>query len=783
MRAPSEGRHLLIALVVAGAAVVAAPSAAAAQVTAADYARAEQFLVWNAQSLVSGNQVNPRWFDGDRFWYRNRTPDGFQFILVDPAQRRRAPAFDHDRLASALSVAADTSYVSRKLPFEEFDFVDGDGSIQFHVADSVRFTCDIRAYTCAGPDSIPEPPALERPSPDGRWVAFEREENLWVRSVESGAESQLSRDGEQDWGYAVLPEGCCLEITRRRQEMDLPSQLAWSPDSRRIVTHKYDERNVEKLHLLEAATGRPILHTYAYALPGDSIIPTFDLYAFDVEAETVARLQDDPHAGFFASPDTAFPGARFSADGESVYFTHRARDFRRLELRVADATTGESRLIIEETGKTYLEMNQNTGGRPNWHVLGDESEIIWWSERDGWGHLYLYDAQSGAVKNRITQGPWLVADLLHVDETRRLVYFTAVGREEGEDPYQRQLYRVGLDGSGLQRLTPEDADHDVRVSPSGGYFVDSYSRRDTTPVTVVRGADGQVLQTLESADISRLLAAGWTWPVAYRAKGRDGATDVYGYLYFPSDFDPDKSYPVVDYIYPGPQVGPIGYHGFDLGARGTGLRSLSWASSCSPWMRSARRTARRPSTTGITGGWEDNGLPDHISAIKELARRYPQMDVDRVGIFGHSGGGFSSTDGILRYPEFFKVAVSGAGNHDQRGYHFPWGEKYHGPLEKNEDGTDNYDSQANQNLAANLEGKLMLSYGTLDDNVHPNMTLRVIEELIKHNKDFDLFVIPNGNHGYGAGRIYSIRRTWDYFVEHLLGEEPPREYLIRPAGS
>ena len=778
---PATPLTLLPLLGLASMAYAVGAPASAQQVTERDYARAEQFLPWNAARLIAGDQVVPEFFDGDRFWFRSRTSSGHEFVVVDPAARSREPAFDHARLAAALSIAADTAYEGRDLPFEEFDFVDGEGSIRFHVADSVRWRCDIRTYTCAGPTAEVAPSDAERPSPDGRWIAFARDENLWVRDAATGDETQLTTDGEKDFGYGAIPEGCCQEITSRRAGRERSPVLQWSPDSRRIATHRYDEREVGRFHLLEAADGRPILHTWAYALPGDSIIPTSELWIFDVEARAGVRADVDPQPGNFARGDTTYADVQWTADGASVFYTHRTRDFKSYKLFRVDAATGAATELLDETGPTYVELNQFTRLNPAWRVLGDGSEFLWWSERDGFGHLYLYGGD-GTLRNRVTSGPWLVLDVIAVDEAARTVYFTAVGREEGRHPYNAHMYRIGLDGSGLQLLTPEDAVHQVTPSPSGRYFVDQYSTPETAPVAVVRDRTGRAVQTIETADITALEAAGWIPPVPFQARGRDGVTPVYGLLWFPSDFDPEQSYPVVDYIYPGPQVGAVTQYTFSAPGRGNGraLAELGFVVFAVDAFGTPLRS--KAFHDGYYGNMGDNGLPDHISALKELAGRHPQIDLARVGIFGHSGGGFSSTDAILRHPDFFKVAVSGAGNHDNRGYHFPWAEKYQGLLVENEDGTDNYDSQANQNLAANLKGKLLLHYGTLDDNVHPNMTIRVIEELIAHNKDFDMFVLPNRNHGYSS-EPYVVRRTWDYFVEHLRGEVPPAEYRITGPGN
>ena len=763
----------------AGLLVSLLPCGALAQVTVNHYARAEAFLPWNALTLTSGTEVAPRWIGPDRFWFRGRRADGHEFVLVDPARATRGPAFDHERLAAALSVAADTAYLGRKLPFSEFEFVQDGRAIQFQVADSIRWTCDIVAYTCSGPDSAAAFPRHEIRSPDGRWAAFERGENLWVRNLETREELQLSTDGAADWGYAVVPEGCCTEITNRRRKFRPPPVLKWSPDSRRIATHRYDERNVEKLHVLETATGRPKLHSWRYAMPGDSVVPLLDVYVFDVAAKRGVKVQVDRQPGGFTAADSVFPEARWTADGSALFVTTRSRDFKKLELFRADPSDGSVRKVLTESGKTYRELNQFPfRGGPNWRPIRNGAEALWWSERDGWGHLYRYDVASGRLLNQVTSGSWLVVDLLSVDETMGWVYFTGAGLEAGVDPYYHQLYRVKLDGTGLVRLSPENADHMISASPSGRFFLDVYSRRDTVPTSVIRTPDGRVIQTVETADISRLLATGWKPPVLFKARARDGVTDVYGYLYFPSRMDSTAKYPVVDYVYPGPQVGAVFSRSFTVGPPGYGpaLAELGFIVFTVDAMGSPLRS--KAFHDAYYANMTDNGIPDHISALRELAARYPQMDLDRVGIFGHSGGGFASTDAILRFPDFFKVAVSSAGNHDNRGYHFPWGEKYHGLLTKKGDG-DSYDSQANQAYASNLKGKLLLTYGTLDDNVHGNLTLRVAEELIKANKTFDMFVFPNRNHGYAA-EPYVIRRTWDYLVEHLRGETPPADYFLRP---
>jgi dipeptidyl aminopeptidase/acylaminoacyl peptidase len=425
-----------------------------------------------------------------------------------------------------------------------------------------------------------------------------------------------------------------------------------------------------------------------------------------------------------------------------------------------------------------VETTLLTRGFGNWRVINGNREVVWFSERDGWGHLYLYDAATGQLKNRITEGPWLVLELLRIDEAARTVYFTAVGREPGRDPYYRHLYRAALDGGGLTLLTPEDADHQVTFSPAGRFIVDTYSTRQQPPVTVLRRPDGTVAMTVQEADVSQYLEMGGRWPESFRVKARDGVTDLYGLLFRPARFDSTRSYPVIDYIYPGPQSGSIGARAFSVtpGGNAQALAELGFIVVQVDAMGTPfRNKAYHDSYYGNMG---DNGIPDHIAALKQLAARHPYMDLGRVGIFGHSGGGFSSTDAILRYPDFFHVAVSSAGNHDNRSYDYTWGEKYQGLMVRSAGGGDNFDGQANHLLAKNLKGKLFLLYGTLDDNVHPNATLLLVDELIKANRNFDLLVMPNRNHGF-AGEPYVIRRTWDFFVKHLLGVDPPQGFEIR----
>lgn len=746
---------------------LAAPAAAQqphapAALTAADYARAEQYLAANVNPLVLNGGVRPVWTADGRAWYRTTTARGVEFVQVDPARRRKSAAFDQAKLAAALSAAADTQYHAYQLPFTQFELSRSGQHVLFEAA-GARYACDVRGNRCVR-DSTVAIPRTHVPSPDGRMTAFVREHNLWVRDIATGAETQLTRDGVQDHAYATNNAGWVRS--------DVPV-LLWSPDSRKIATFQHDGRAVGMMYLTSTNVGHPTLDAWRYPLPGDSAIFTIERVIIDVPSARVVRLQLPPDAHRSTLCDHVVCGGRWTdvqwrADAKQLAFVSVSRDHKVATLRVADAESGAVRQVLEERVATQYESGL---GRANWHFLFATNEVIWFSERSDWGHLYLYDARSGQLKNAITSGTGTVLQLLRVDEAARTLFFTAAGREQGRDPYFRHLYRAKLDGSGLALLTPEDADHDVSLAPDGKTFIDSWSRPDLPPTTVLRDHAGKLLLTLERADISRLMATGWTPPVPFTVKARDGKTDLYGLLYRPSAFDSTKKYPIINNIYPGPQTGSVGSRSFSA-ARGD-TRALAELGFIVVQLDAMGTPVRSKSFhDAYYGDMGDNGLPDQVTGMQQLAARHAWIDLERAGIYGHSGGGYASTGGILRYPDFFKVAVSQAGNHDNRNYEDDWGERYQGLLVG-----DNYADQANQAHAKNLKGKLLLAHGTQDDNVPYYSTLLVVNELIRHNKDFDLVLMPNRRHGFG-GEPYMTRRRWDYFVKHLLGAEPPKGYEI-----
>ncbi|MEZ4456077.1 MAG: DPP IV N-terminal domain-containing protein [Gemmatimonadales bacterium] len=751
-----------------------------AQGTLADYLRAERFTAAQAATLASHLQVQPVWLDGARFWFEDRTPAGRQWIVVDAAANTQRPFLDPARLAQALTAAADTAVDPATMTLPGLA-VSGDlRTIRFRRG-KAWMNCELAGYTCAPADTARIKLEHESLSPDSTLVVWHENGNLWARRLATGERFQLTTDGTPDNAYGAHFDPTA-KVTMKRLGLRFGPVLRWSPDGSKILTLRVDERGVESLAVIEPKQGRPVVHTFPYAMAGDSVVPRVTYHLIDVATRRSTPVDRPPHAGdvllFGASTEAGWPRARWSNDGTRAWILVGARGDKQYELVEVDAATGRTRTVLTERRATQVDLHPFIGGAV-WRPVGDQH--LWYSERDGWAHLYRIDGASGAVRNRLTDGPWMVSDIEHVDEAAGLVYFTARGREAGRNPYHRILYRVNLDGTGLTMLTPEEGDHTISTGPGGRYFVDTRSAVDLPPVTVVRDRTGRVVREVARADLSGLAALGWRMPRAFTVKARDGVTDLHGVMYLPSNFDSTAAYPIVDYIYPGPQIGPMGLHSFALGGGGNGqaLAELGFVVVAFDALGAPfRNKAFHDSYYGRMG---DNGIPDHVAAIRQLAARHRFVDIERVGIYGHSGGGYSSARAMLMYPDFFKVAVSSAGNFDQRGYTYLWGEKYQGLMER-KDGGDNYANQDVQSLAGNLKGKLMLVYGEVDDNVPPNLTLVLIDALIKANKNFDLLVMPYGNHGFAADP-YFIRRQWDFLVKHLLGVEPPEGFRLALPGS
>ncbi len=700
--------------------------------TTADYEGATKSLGFNTSKLVFRNNVNPNWLPDGNLWYAVSVPGGVEYVLINTADGSRKTGPDKKSiLPEGASGAAGAGGGRRR---------GGGGN--------------------------------EAVSPDGKKAAYIKDWNLWVKDLDTKKETQLTFDGIKDFGYATDNAGWT--------HSDRPI-LLWSPDSKKIATFQQDQRHVSTMYLVKTKVGAPELEEWKYPLPEDSAIVKIHRVIIDVDNAKVIRLKipADDHRGTL-SDDIASSGGyddnEWSADGSKLFFVSTNRNHKVEKVRLADAATGDVKEVFTETVATQYESGQ---GSINNHYLSKTNEIMWYSERDDWGHLYLYDAATGKLKNQITKGNFVVTQVLKIDELTRTVWFMANGREPGRDPYFAHFYSINFDGSNLKLLTPEDGNHNISLSPDGKYFTDSYSQPNVPPVAVLRDMKGKLITELEKADISKLVASGWKAPEPIKVKSADGKWDLYGLMFKPRDFDASKKYPIVNYVYPGPQGGGVGSRNF-IAARGDhqALADLGFVviiidGSCNPDRSKSFHDA-------CYGNMGSNTLDDQVAGIKQLAAARSYLDIDKVGIWGHSGGGFATADAMFTYPDFYKVGISESGNHDNRNYEDDWGERYIGLEEKGPDGTTNYAKQANQINVGNLKGKLLLAHGGMDDNVPPYNTYLVVEALQKANKDFDLVVFPNARHGYGADANYMTRRRWDYFGKNLMGAEVPKEFKINP---
>jgi dipeptidyl-peptidase-4 len=760
-----------------------AATMATAQGRRDDYDRAEKFLPERITDLAYDGQVDPHWIGkADRFWYRKEGPFGKQFVVVEAAQLTSAPAFDHARLAASLSNAARQSYSARTLPFDAIRFTDDGKAVQFE-AIRATWTCRLDSYVCSrasdpfdddegpiggGRGGAPSDrlPRTEVPSPDGKLLAFVRDHDLWVRVRSTGEQIRLTHDGEHFYDYATPLPSPTLMVAQGSEEVVQTPAVFWSPDSTRIATYVMDQRNFPRLTITQSAPPdqfRPKYFSYAYPLPVDFDLPTARLVSFDVPRRKQITVWARPLNQLYYGG----PSVEWSADSRRFTYREIERGYQHVRFVSVDAATGISRTILDEKGVPLVDTSilltrSFNGGR----------EVIWSAERDGWNHFYLYDVETGELKKQITKGDWVVRGIDYIDEPARALYFSAGGREAGRDPYLRHVYRVGLDGAGMTLLTPEDADHAVSFSPSGKYFVDAYSRADRPTISVIRRSeDGRVVKELEQAEFSKLKAMGWQFPEPFKAKAADGQTDVYGLIWRPTNFDPTRKYPVIENIYTGPQaayvpktfaayrhqqqaIAELGFVTVFVDGRGTALRSLAF---------------RAPTYYNLGQG---AGGDDHIAVFTQMAAKYPYMDLSRVGVWGHSAGGYDSTHAILTHPEFYKVAVSSAGCHDNRMDKATWNEQWMGwPVDKH------YEEQSNYTLAPNLQGRLFLAHGDVDENVPLPATIKLVDALVRANKDFDFLIMPNRPHGFGNDP-YFVRRRWDYLVKHLIGVDPPSNFKI-----
>lgn len=691
--------------------------------TVDDYARAEKMLGYSTAPFVDRAGVRPTWLPDGKFWYMVLTATGREFVLINPADGSRKVGASMAELG-----------ITGNAPGQGFGRRGGGG--------------------------------LEVTSPDGKKAAYIKDWNLWMRDNETKKETQLTTDGIKDFGYATDNAGW------KHSDAAI---LVWSPDSKKIATFQQDQRNVSDMYLVSTAVGAPKLEAWKNPIPTDKEIVKISRVIIEVDAPKVIRLKmaPDDHRSTLCDDISCGGGwddVVWSPDSKTLAFVSTPRDHKKATLQIADEA-GTVREVYQETVATQYESGQ---GSVNWRYLPASNEFIWYSEKDDWGHLYLFDLTTGKLKNQITKGNFVVTQLVKVDEKNRVLYFNANGREAGRDPYFSHFYRVDFDGKNLTLLTPEDGNHQVSLSPDGKYLVDNFSKPDVPPTATLRDMTGKLVANLEKADVSRLTATGWKPVTPITVKDRNNKWDLYGLMFTPTNLDKTKKYPIVNYIYPGPQGGGVGGRSF-AASRGDhqALAELGFIvviidGTCNPDRSKSFHDA-------CYGNMADNTLEDQISGLKQLAQKYPFMDLNRVGIWGHSGGGFATAAAMFRFPDFYKVGISESGNHDNRNYEDDWGERYIGLMVG-----DNYEKQANQTYAKNLKGKLMLAHGGMDNNVPPQNTYLVVDALVKANKDFDLVIFPNARHGYGADSNYMMRRRWDYFVKNLMGAEPPKEYALTP---
>ena len=729
-----------------------------AQVTVADYHRADSLAEKFRDKTWYGN-VRPTWAgETNVFTYENQTPEGTVYILVDPVKKTKAEAFNTEKLARKMSEISDTLIEAGNLPIRRVTFNEDLKSFSF-IWNNVKWTCKIPSYKLesgeredernwrrgrgewvwGSRDELSNDPVS---SPDNKWEAYIEDYNVYVKNKESGDDYRLSYDGGIGTYYSSFME--------------------WSPDSKKIMAYRVKSAEKHIIHYIESSPDdqvQPEHHAYEYTKPGDALTQHYP-QIFDVESKKHIKVDESLIPNHYS-----VNRYRWDRESTSLTYEYNKRGHQVYQIIKIDAATGDQHIIVNEESETFIDYS----GKRYRYDINDCKEIIWASERDGWNHLYLYDGETGKIKNQITKGEWVVRDVEYVDTLNRQIVFTASGKEEG-DPYFINYYSINFDGSGLRKLTNGYGTHEAYFSPDRKYFVDTWSTVETPPVAVLRKTlTGAKVMKLEEADISQLKEAGWMPPEVLVAKGRDGRTDIWGIIIRPLDFDPSKKYPVIEYIYAGPHssfvpksfrpylgnmhsLAELGFILVQIDGMGTSNRSKAFHDICFKNIK-------------------DAGFPDRILWMKAAAEKYPEMDLSRVGIYGTSAGGQNSTGALLFHPEFYKVGVSSCGCHDNRMDKIWWNEQWMGwPV------GPEYAESSNVENAHRLEGKLLLINGEMDDNVDPASTVQVVDALIKANKDFDYLFVPGMRHSSGGD--YGEHKRRDFFVKHLLGIDPPEWNLF-----
>ncbi|MFD2863674.1 S9 family peptidase [Mucilaginibacter antarcticus] len=805
--------YLLCLLVASAACANAQAPAADAAPAKGNYQLASKFSVDKLRKMVGTASVDAHWLkQSNRFWYTYENTEMRNWYLVDPAQHSKKKIFDNEKLAAEITLIIRDPFDAQHLPIENLKFTKDEKSIQFELkstidvvkkdrkdkkaADSLEkktfyFTYNLTTGKLAELvdfNKVKPKPTWASIAPDSSAIIFSRNFNLyWMdkdnykKAVKDENDSTivdhpLTKEGVEFYAFGSgrgddETDGDKVKARKKRR----PAGVQWSPDSKYFILQRTDERKVKDLWVINSiAEPRPTLETYKYHLPGEKDSPLREMYLFEFGPKTykklVTNLYKDQELGVWGAPqlqkqrDDEFRPSIWLGTNSKFYFYRTARDLKRIDICSYDILTGKVNIQAQERMNTYVEI-----GTPG--LINGGKELVEWSERDGWAHFYLYD-EAGKLKNQITKGSFHCNEIVKIDEKARVLYFTASGREAGENPYYAHLYRINLDGSGLKLLNPGNFTHSSSLNDAPSYFVDNFSRVNAGPKSVLYDNNGRKIMDLETTDLSRLMAAGYKYPEPYKIKADDGITDLYGVMYKPYDFDPAKKYPIIEYVYPGPQTEAINF------AFSTSMNYVDRLAQLGFIVISVGNRGGSPDRSKWYhnfgyGNLRDYGLADKKAAVEQLADRYPFIDITRVGITGHSGGGFMSAAAMFVYPDFFKAAVSESGNHDNAVYNRWWSEKHNGVKEvisAKGDTTFQYTIDKNPDIAKNLKGHLMLSTGDIDNNVNPANTIRVINALIKANKRFDYVLLPAQRHAYGDMTEYFFWKKADYFVQHLLGD-------------
>ena len=776
----------------------------------ANYDLASRFSPKKLEKMIFSTSIDPHWTkSGNKFWYMYETTAGKKWVVVDPVKMIKTPMFDNDKLAANLTRIVKDPFDGKHLSIENLKFVRDDNWIRFEVKSSLEvekkdstkkanaakekkifyFEYHISADSLVELKDHKKPvakPSWANVSPDQKWVVYGKNFNLYrmdtanMRKVALNdqdstiVEEQLTKDGIQYYGFGEgFGESNVEQLANAKKRKSVP--VLWSPNSQHFVVMRTDSRKVKDLWVINSiAEPRPTLETYKYHMPGEKEAPIREMYLFAVADKKMQRIgielfKDQEVAAWSADMekkmrDEEHRPLKWLGDDNRFYFSRTSRDLKKVDVCSYDITSSKVNVLVEERLNTYIEIRKPL-------FFNNGKEFIHWSEQDGWAHLYHYDAD-GKLKGQVTSGPWHVEEIEGFDEKTKTVYFTANGKEVGEDPYYLHFYKAGLDGSGVKLLNTGDFDHAVVLDDAKKFFVNNSSRVNTAPVSALYDANGKKIMDLEKTDLTALMQAGYKFPEPFTAKADDGITDLYGVIYKPFDFDSTKKYPIIAYVYPGPQTESVNK------AFGRSMDRIDRLAQFGFVVVTLGNRGGHPSRSKWYhnygyGNLRDYGLADKKTVIEQLAQKHKYLDVSRVGIHGHSGGGFMSTAAMLVYPDFFKVAVSSAGNHENNIYNRWWSEKHHGVREQITDKGDTtflYAIEKNSELAKNLKGRLMLSTGDIDNNVHPGNTIRMANALIKANKRFDLVVLPGQRHGYGDMTEYHFWLMGDYFSKWLLGD-------------